>query len=100
VVQYKQSGGQVCVFTSVVLVLSNHCLCSLTFRWLAVPFFQKELDGYVKIHNTTRRRANKHKILPHGIPEYMFRHPASVGAYDFKVGSVGISIIDLELMSG
>jgi hypothetical protein len=59
--------------------------CSLTFRWLAIPFFQTELDEYVLVHNTTQRRANKHKVLPHGIPEQMFRFPKSVDAKDFKV---------------
>ena len=66
------------------LFLSNPY--SLTFRWLAIPYFQAELDQYVKQHNTTRRRANKHKVLPHGIPELMFQFPASVDALDFKVG--------------
>ena len=58
---------------------------SLTFRWLAIPFLQEELDQYVKLHNTTRRRANKKKVLPHGIPEQMLRLPKSVGVLDFKV---------------
>lgn len=58
---------------------------SLTFQWLAIPFIQCELDEYTKMHNTTARRANKHKILPHGIPQQMFRFPSTVKAYDFKV---------------
>ena len=37
---------------------------------------------------TTRRRANKHKVLPHGIPQQMFEFPDSVDALDFKVSTV------------
>jgi hypothetical protein len=39
----------------------------------------------MEMHNTTRQRANKHKVLPHGIPEEMFRFPQMVDACDFKV---------------
>lgn len=60
-------------------------LCSLTFQWLAIPFIQRELNQYVMMHNTTRRRAHKHKILPHGIPQQMFMRPSIVDSYDFKV---------------
>lgn len=60
-------------------------LNSLTFRWLAIPFIQHELDLYVELHNTTLRRANKHKILPHGIPQQMFMRPSMVDSHDFKV---------------
>lgn len=95
-VQYKQSGGQVWIFKPVTLALPD--LYSLTFRWLAIPYFQEELDQYVKLNNTTQRRANKHKVLPQGIPEQMFRYPHSVGALDFKVYAVKISIINQKLM--
>ena len=27
---------------------------SLTFRWLAIPYFQEELDKYVNLNNTTQ----------------------------------------------
>ena len=67
-------------------LISN--FCSLTFRWIAIPFFQVEFDRYVERHNTTRRRANKHKVLPHGIPQQMFEFPDSVDALDFKVSTV------------
>ena len=67
---------------------------SLTFRWLAIPYFQEELDKYVNLNNTTQRRANKHKVLPQGIPELMFQYPNSVNALDFKVGSMSIYNID------
>jgi hypothetical protein len=57
----------------------------LVFRWLAIPWLQKEADSYVFNHNTSRRRANRRKVLPNGIPDVMFEHPASVDACNFKV---------------
>jgi hypothetical protein len=57
----------------------------LVFRWLAIPWLQKEADSYVSSHNTSRRRADRRKILPNGIPDVMFKYPESVGARDFKV---------------
>lgn len=57
----------------------------LVFRWLAVPWLQKEADSYVYSTNTSRRRANRRKVLPNGVPDVMFEHPESVGARDFKV---------------
>ena len=59
----------------------------LVFRWLAIPWLQKEVDSYVRIHNTTRRRANRHKVLPNGIPDGMFHNPETVNALDFKVSN-------------
>jgi len=58
---------------------------SLVFRWLAIPFLQRELDSYVHLHNTTARRANHRKTLPHGVPDTMFEYPQTVGALDFKI---------------
>ena len=46
---------------------------------------QRELDAYVFMHNTTRRRANRRKILPQGIPDIMFEKSHTVDASDFKV---------------
>jgi hypothetical protein len=76
-------------YCSGLAILVNYLIfsSSLTFRWLAIPFFQAELDKYVLMHNTTQRRAHKHKVLPQGIPQFMFQFPHTVGALDFKVCS-------------
>ena len=66
-----------------VLKLKEHC--RLVFRWLAIPWLQKEADSYVYDHNTSRRRANRRKILPNGVPDVMFENPESFDARDFKV---------------
>jgi len=36
-------------------------------------------------HNTSRRRADRRKVLPSGVPDVMFENPESVDALDFKV---------------
>jgi len=66
------------------LKLTEHC-DRLVFRWLAIPWLQKEADLYVYSTNTSRRRVNCRNVLPNGVPDVMFEHPESVGALDFKV---------------
>jgi hypothetical protein len=62
----------------------EHC-DRLVFRWLAIPWLQKEADSYVYSTNTSRRRVNRRSVLPNGVPDVMFEHPEIVGALDFKV---------------
>ncbi|KAF8488655.1 hypothetical protein F5888DRAFT_1952455 [Russula emetica] len=57
----------------------------LVFRWLAIPWLQKAADSYVYDHNTTRRRANRRKVLPNEVPDVMFENPEIVNALDFKI---------------
>ncbi|GJE88520.1 hypothetical protein PsYK624_046030 [Phanerochaete sordida] len=63
----------------------GNTLQRLVFRFLAIPFLQRELDSYVYRHNTSARRANKHKSLPHGIPDRIFEHPEKFGGKDYKI---------------
>ncbi|KZT61423.1 hypothetical protein CALCODRAFT_420857, partial [Calocera cornea HHB12733] len=72
----------------------NILLDKYVFRWLAVPFIQAELDHYVHMHNTTRPRADKNKLLPNGVPEHILEHPQRFGARDYRV-LVGQNDIDL-----
>jgi hypothetical protein len=60
-------------------------MLSFVFRWVAIPWLQAEADTYLYNHNTTMRRKNKNKVLPHGIPDIMFDKPRTVGAVDFRV---------------
>ncbi|KAJ6504315.1 hypothetical protein C8R47DRAFT_968620 [Mycena vitilis] len=62
----------------------NDPLQKLLFRWLAIPMLQKELDVYANIFNSTKRRADKHKILPRGIPNMIASTPEDFGARDYK----------------
>ena len=57
----------------------------LVLRWLAIPWLQKAADSYIYDHNTSRRRADRHKVLPNEVPDVMFENPEVVNALDFKV---------------
>ena len=76
-----------CVATGMWNVIDTSlCIINrLIFRWLAIPWLQREADTYVYGHNTTRRRADRRKVLPSGVPDVMFENPESADALDFKV---------------
>ncbi|KAJ8481657.1 hypothetical protein ONZ45_g15236 [Pleurotus djamor] len=57
----------------------------LTFRWLFTPWLQVELDAYRSRINNSKKRRDKNKILPHGVPDHMSEFPELYGALDFKV---------------
>lgn len=57
----------------------------LLFRWLAIPWLQAELDSWVIRFNSTPRRHDKNKILPHGIPDLITSKPHLYGTKDYKV---------------
>ncbi|KAF8424001.1 hypothetical protein L210DRAFT_3422234 [Boletus edulis BED1] len=62
----------------------------MIFRWLFIPWLQKELDSYQHRINNSRKRSDKKKVrntyvLPHGIPELIHRCAEDYGALDFKV---------------
>ncbi|KAH9929040.1 uncharacterized protein BXZ73DRAFT_48276 [Epithele typhae] len=61
-------------------------LQSLVFRWLVIPWLQRELDLYRFRTNSTQRRAKKTKVLPRGIPDLIFENPTMFSTCDFKVG--------------
>ncbi|KAJ7466375.1 hypothetical protein FB451DRAFT_1340589 [Mycena latifolia] len=58
---------------------------ALVFRWVFIPWLQKELDSYCDHVNNTAKRADRNKILPHGVPNHMFEHPGDYGVLDFKI---------------
>lgn len=57
----------------------------LIFRWLAIPWIQKELDAYKFRVNTSARRADRKKVLPSGIPDVIFENPGKYDAVEFMV---------------
>ncbi|KAI0741878.1 hypothetical protein C8Q80DRAFT_1109776 [Daedaleopsis nitida] len=59
---------------------------SLVFRWVAIPWLQRELDCWRAQFNLMPRRPSKHKILPNGIPMLIAATPRKYGLQDFKVG--------------
>ncbi|KAJ6534299.1 hypothetical protein B0H19DRAFT_1272015 [Mycena capillaripes] len=62
----------------------NNPLENLVFRWLAIPWLQAELDAWVSRWNSTPRRHDKNKILPHGIPDLIVAKPHLYETQDFK----------------
>ncbi|KAJ7670123.1 hypothetical protein DFH06DRAFT_1372925 [Mycena polygramma] len=58
---------------------------ALVFRWVFIPWLQTELDRYVERINNTAKRADRNKILPHGVPNDICEHPANYGVLDFKI---------------
>ncbi|KIK61520.1 hypothetical protein GYMLUDRAFT_243681 [Collybiopsis luxurians FD-317 M1] len=55
------------------------------FKWVVIPWFQAKLDEYVSLNNSTKKCAQKHKILPHGPPDDIDEHPKNYQALNFKV---------------
>ncbi len=69
------------------LPISTESFSSLVFRWVFIPWLQKELDAYRKRVNNTAKRADRNKVLPHGVPSHMYEAPEDYGVLDFKVQS-------------
>ncbi|KAJ7511196.1 hypothetical protein B0H11DRAFT_1954316 [Mycena galericulata] len=63
----------------------SNLLQALVFRWVFIPWLQKELDAYRERVNNTAKRADKNKVLPHGVPSHMREAPEEFGILDFKV---------------
>jgi len=61
---------------------------SYLFRWLFIPWIQAELDAWTDRINNTRKRADRNKILPHGIPNDIYTAPEWYGCLDFKAGNL------------
>ena len=67
----------------------NQCeRCRLVFQWLAIPWLQAELDAWRRRFNSTPRRADKNKVLPHGIPDLITAKPYQFGTFNFKASAV------------
>ncbi|KAF8318842.1 hypothetical protein F5887DRAFT_854430, partial [Amanita rubescens] len=58
----------------------------LVFLWLAVPWLQAELDAFRDTFNNSKRRSDKHKIIPQGrAPDYIRKYPEQFDTRDYKV---------------
>jgi hypothetical protein len=49
------------------------------------PWLQAELDLYRDRINHTAKRADRNKVLPHGVPEHIYEQPEDFGCLNFKV---------------
>ncbi|KAK7036943.1 hypothetical protein R3P38DRAFT_3311626 [Favolaschia claudopus] len=63
----------------------NNPLHRLLLRWLAIPWLQRELDNWLNTFNWTPRRADKHKVMPHGIPNLMLLNPEQYGTHNYRI---------------
>ncbi|KAG2131597.1 uncharacterized protein EDB93DRAFT_1255445 [Suillus bovinus] len=64
---------------------SNNILQMMVFRWVFIPWLQRELDAYQDRANNTRKRRDRNKILPHGVPNLVYNSPEDFGALNFKI---------------
>ncbi|KAJ7599656.1 hypothetical protein C8J56DRAFT_879455 [Mycena floridula] len=55
------------------------------FHWVFIPWLQAELDLYKDRVNHTAKRADRNKILPHGVPAHIYEKPEEYGCLDFKI---------------
>ncbi|KAI6001834.1 hypothetical protein EDD15DRAFT_2192588 [Pisolithus albus] len=63
----------------------DNTLQLMVFRWVFVPWLQVELNSYQDRINNSRKRRDKKKVLPHGIPELIFTCAEDYGALNFKI---------------
>ncbi|KAG1836109.1 hypothetical protein F4604DRAFT_1943658 [Suillus subluteus] len=64
---------------------TNNTLQLMLFRWVFIPWLQRELDAYQDRVNNTRKRRDRNKILPHGAPDIIYQSPENFGVLDFKI---------------
>ncbi|RDB25057.1 hypothetical protein Hypma_007524 [Hypsizygus marmoreus] len=57
----------------------------MTFRWIFIPWLQRELNAYKDRVNNTAKRADKNKILPHGVPLDIYESADRYGVLNFKI---------------
>ncbi|KAG1831396.1 hypothetical protein EV424DRAFT_1470126 [Suillus variegatus] len=69
---------------------SNNTLQMIVFQWVFIPWLQQELDAYQDQVNNTRKRRDRNKILPHGVPNIVYQSPEDFSALDFKVRSTAL----------
>ncbi|KIO06668.1 hypothetical protein M404DRAFT_943139 [Pisolithus tinctorius Marx 270] len=62
----------------------DNTLQCMIFQWIFIPWLQEELNGYHEHVNYTMKWHDRHKVLPHGVPELMFCSPQDYGVIDFK----------------
>lgn len=70
----------------------------LAFRWLAIPWLQVELNAWAAYRNETKKRADKHKILPQEIPNLIHAKPERFGVRNFMVRQSCSVVIKAEMI--
>ncbi|KAJ7277156.1 hypothetical protein C8J57DRAFT_1060751, partial [Mycena rebaudengoi] len=74
----------------------SNLLEALVFRWVFIPWLQQELDAYRERVNNTAKRADRNKILPHGVPNHLYEAPEDYGVLDFKIVVDPASVVEVR----
>jgi hypothetical protein len=69
---------------------------SLVFLYIAIPWIQVELDEWVVLRNRAPPRADRNKVLLHGIPELIRNKPEKYGTFDFKASDGSIQLVGIS----
>ena len=74
----------------------NDLLEGFIFRYLWIPFVQRELNLYREQVNTTIRKKSKNAILPHDRPDLIYGNPENYGLMEcgFQLEPADITLID------
>lgn len=72
-------------YSGLVFLSNSKQVLSLIFRFIFIPFIQREVDAWVHQRNWTKRRADRKKALPNGIPMLILQKPHIWKAADYKV---------------
>jgi len=67
---------------------------AFVFRCVFMPWISAELEGFRDRVNNARKRRDRNKVLPHGIPNEIAERPSDYGVLDFKVTLVSASFRD------
>ncbi|KAI9459395.1 hypothetical protein BJY52DRAFT_1223027 [Lactarius psammicola] len=68
----------------------------LVFRFVFIPFIQREVDAWVHQHNWTKRRSDQKKVLPNGIPMIILQKPHKWKAADYKISVPPETLNEIE----
>ncbi|KAJ7832141.1 hypothetical protein B0H14DRAFT_2515144 [Mycena olivaceomarginata] len=80
--------GQLVHLLTFLFLVPNYLASRLVFHYVFIPWLQQELDAYRDRVNNTAKRADRNKVLPHGVPNDMYEHPEDYGVLDFKVSGM------------
>jgi hypothetical protein len=83
---YYDIGDPLDLYVQIFLrIMKLLIILRLVFRFVFIPFLQREVDAWVHQRNWTKRRADRKKVLPHGIPMLILQKPHKWKAADYKV---------------
>ncbi|KAH8980140.1 hypothetical protein EDB92DRAFT_1820653 [Lactarius akahatsu] len=68
----------------------------LVFRFVFIPFIQREVDAWVHQRNWTKGRADRKKVLPNGIPMIILQKPHKWKAADYKISIPPEALDEIE----